>query len=59
MLFVENEQWSVMCMKEEFHERFITILQILYQKKRLAYFNNQITVTFDLAIGGNLLTSVL
>jgi hypothetical protein len=24
--FVENEQWSVVHMKEEFHERFVTIL---------------------------------
>jgi hypothetical protein len=24
--FVENEQRSVMCMKEEFHARFVTIL---------------------------------
>jgi hypothetical protein len=28
--FVENEQWSVVCMKEKFHARFATILQILY-----------------------------
>jgi hypothetical protein len=28
--FVENEQWSVVRMKEEFHARFATILQILY-----------------------------
>jgi hypothetical protein len=36
-------------MKEEFHARFATILQILYQKQRLTYFNNQIAITFDLA----------
>jgi hypothetical protein len=36
-------------MKEEFHVKFVTILQILYQKKRVAYFNNQIAITFDLA----------
>ncbi len=29
--FVENEQWSVVHMKEEFHVRFVTILQIIYQ----------------------------
>jgi hypothetical protein len=29
--FVKNEQWSVVCMKEEFHVRFATILQIIYQ----------------------------
>jgi hypothetical protein len=28
--FVENEQWSVVRMKEKFHARFATILQILY-----------------------------
>jgi hypothetical protein len=47
--FVENEQWSVMCMKEEFHARFVTIMQILYQREGLTYFNNQIAITFDLA----------
>jgi hypothetical protein len=39
-------------MKEEFHARFATILQILYQKKMLTYFNNQIVITFDLANKG-------
>jgi len=24
--FVENEQWSVVCMKEEFHAKFVAIL---------------------------------
>ncbi len=28
--FIENEQWSVVHMKEEFHARFVTILQIIY-----------------------------
>jgi hypothetical protein len=28
--FLENEQWSVVRMKEEFHARFAIILQILY-----------------------------
>jgi hypothetical protein len=50
--FVENEQWSVVRMKEEFHARFVVILQILYQKERLAYFSNQIAITFDLANRG-------
>jgi hypothetical protein len=31
--FVENEQWSVVHMKEEIHARFATILQIVYQRK--------------------------
>ncbi len=42
------------CMKEEFHARFATILQILYQKKMLTYFNNQIVITFDLINRGQL-----
>ncbi len=50
--FVKNEQWSVVCMKEEFYARFITILQIIYQREKLVYFNNQIAITFDLANRG-------
>jgi len=46
--FVENEQWSVIYMKEEFHARFAAILQIIYQRKKLAHFNNMIAITFDL-----------
>jgi hypothetical protein len=38
--FVENEQWSVVCMKEEFHARFVAILQKNYHRERLTYFNN-------------------
>jgi hypothetical protein len=41
-------------MKEEFHARFVVILQILYQRERLIYFNNQIAITFDLANKGRL-----
>jgi hypothetical protein len=47
--FVENELWSVVRMKEEFHARFIIILQILYQRERLAYFSNRISIIFNLA----------
>jgi hypothetical protein len=36
-------------MKEEFHAGFGAILQILYQRERLACFNNRIAITFDLA----------
>jgi hypothetical protein len=36
-------------MKEEFHPRFVAIMQIIYQREWLAYFNNHITITFDLA----------
>jgi hypothetical protein len=41
-------------MKEEFYARFVAILQILYQKERLAYFSNRIAITFDLANKGQL-----
>jgi hypothetical protein len=30
-VFVENEQWNVICTREDFHPRFATILQIIYQ----------------------------
>jgi hypothetical protein len=50
--FVENEQWSVVRMKEEFDARFVTILQILYQREKLVYFSNQIAITFDLTNRG-------
>jgi hypothetical protein len=49
---VENEQWSVVCMKEEFHARFATILQIIYQQEKLAYFSNKIVLIFYLANRG-------
>ncbi len=52
---MENEQWSVVCVKEEFHVRFIAILQIIYQQKRLAYFSNMIAITFDLANKGQIM----
>ncbi len=45
---------SVVHMKEEFYARFVAILQILYQKERLAYFSNRIAITFDLANKGQL-----
>jgi hypothetical protein len=41
-------------MKEEFHARFATILQILNKRERLSYFNNQIAITFDLTNKGQL-----
>jgi virulence-associated protein VapD len=53
--FVENEQWSVVYMKEEFHAKFAAILQIIYQQKRLAYFNNTIAITFYLGNKGQFL----
>jgi hypothetical protein len=30
-VFVKNELWNVICIKEDFHPRFATILQIIYQ----------------------------
>jgi hypothetical protein len=39
-------------MKKEFHARFATLLQIIYQQMWLAYFSNQIATTFDLANKG-------
>jgi hypothetical protein len=43
-VFVENEQWSVICMKEDFRPRFATILQIIYQREQVGYFNNLIAL---------------
>jgi len=43
-VFVENEQWSVICMKEDFHPRFATILQIIYQREQVGYFSNLIAL---------------
>jgi hypothetical protein len=51
---VENEQWNVVHMKEEFHVRFVAILQIIYQQKRSVYFNGMIVFSFDLANKGQL-----
>ncbi len=51
-VFVNKEQWSIIRMKEEFHARFATILQIIYLHERLTYFNNRIAITFNLANKG-------
>jgi hypothetical protein len=45
-------------MREEFHPRFIVILQIIYQREQLAYFNNHIAVTLIWLIELNQLISV-
>jgi hypothetical protein len=50
--FVENEQRNALRMKEEFHPRFLAILQIIYQCEQLTYFINRIAITFDLANKG-------
>jgi len=53
--FVKNERWSTFHMKEEFHVRFVAILQIIYQQEKLAYFSNRIAITFDMANKGQLM----
>lgn len=47
--FVNKKQWSMIWMKEEYHARFMTILQIIYHQKRLDGFSNWITITHNLA----------
>jgi len=39
-------------MNEEYHAKFATILQIIYQWERLVYLNNPIAITFNLANKG-------
>ncbi len=36
--FIENEQWNVICMKEEFHAKFVAILQFFLSKKAINIF---------------------
>jgi len=52
--FINKEQWSIIRMKEEYHTKFVTILQIIYQWERLAYFNNRFTITLNLANKGKI-----
>lgn len=46
--FVNKEQWSVIRMMEKYHARFATIMQIIYQREKSAYFSNHIAITFNL-----------
>jgi hypothetical protein len=39
-------------MKEKYHAKFIIIMQIIYQWKRLTYFNNHIVIIMNLANKG-------
>jgi hypothetical protein len=39
-------------MKEEYHTKFATILHITYQRERLTYFSNRITITLHLTNKG-------
>ncbi len=50
--FVNKEQWSIIRMKEEYHARFATILQIIYQCESLTYFCNHIAITLNFANKG-------
>jgi hypothetical protein len=36
--FINKEQWSIIRMKEEYHTRFVTILQIIYQWGKVSLF---------------------
>ncbi len=51
-VLVNKEQWSVIWMKEEYHTKFVTILQIIYQWERLVCFSNHIAITLNLANKG-------
>jgi hypothetical protein len=37
---------------EEYHVKFAAILQIIYQRERLAYFNNHIAISLNLVNKG-------
>ncbi len=50
--FVNKEQWNIIWMKEKYHARFATILQIIYQCEKLTYFSNHIAIIFNLANKG-------
>jgi hypothetical protein len=39
-------------MKEEYHAKFMTILQIIYKQKRLTYFSNWIAIIVNLTNKG-------
>jgi hypothetical protein len=41
-----------MVMNEEYHAKFATIMQIIYQWERLVYFNDRITITLNLVNKG-------
>jgi len=41
-------------MKEEYHARFVTILQIIYKQERLAYFSNLFAIILNLEKKGKI-----
>jgi hypothetical protein len=49
---VNKQERGVIWMKEEYHAKFTTILQIIYQQERLVYFSNHIDITLNLANKG-------
>jgi hypothetical protein len=53
-VFINKEQQSIIWMKEEYHTKFVTILQIIYRWERLAYFNNYFAITLNLANKGKI-----
>jgi hypothetical protein len=56
--FVNKDQWNIIQMTEEYHARFVTILQIIYQREKLTYFSNRIAIILNLANKGKKTTGV-
>jgi hypothetical protein len=50
--FVNKEHQNIIQMKGEYHVKFGTIMQIIYQCERLRYFSNHIVITLNLANKG-------
>jgi hypothetical protein len=57
--FVENEQWNVMCMKEEFHARFAMLYFANSISKGEVISTTELLLLLTYLIWGNLLISVL
>jgi hypothetical protein len=53
-VFINKEQWSVIQMKEAYHNMFVGILQIIYQWERLTYFSNCFAIALNLANKGKI-----
>jgi hypothetical protein len=54
-VFINKEQWNIIQMKEEYHAMFVVaILQIIYQRERLAYCSNHFAISFNLANKGKI-----
>ncbi len=50
--FINKKNWNIIQMKKEYHTILVTIMQIIYQQERLAYFNNHVAIIFNLANKG-------